>query len=42
MRIAEINNKFGVGRTNKKDFLNGPEAIIPWKEFIEIIQPGIF
>lgn len=42
MRLAEINDEFGAARTNKKDFLNRPEAIISLEEFIEIIQPGIF
>lgn len=31
MTLAEINDKFGAARTNKKEFLEKMERIIPWK-----------
>lgn len=42
MTLAEINDELGAARTNKKDFLNKLEGIVPWNKFIEIIQPGYY
>lgn len=42
MRLAEINDEFGEARTNKREFLNKLEAIIPWEEFIKIIEPSYY
>lgn len=39
MTLAEMNDELGAARTNKREFLNRLEAIIPWEEFIKIIQP---
>lgn len=39
MTLAEINDELGAARTNKKVFLEQLERIIPWANFIEIIQP---
>ena len=30
MTLAEINDEFGAARTNKKEFLNKMDSIIPW------------
>ena len=30
MTLAEMNDEFGAARTNKKDFLNKMDSIIPW------------
>lgn len=30
MTLAEINDELGAARTNKKEFLEKLEAIIPW------------
>lgn len=40
MTLAEMNDELGVARTNKREFLDKLEAIIPWEEFIKIIQPS--
>lgn len=37
MTLAEINDELGAARTNKKNFLDKLESIIPWETFIEII-----
>lgn len=42
MTLAEINDEPGAARTNKKDFLNKLEGIVPWNKFIEIIKPGYY
>lgn len=42
MMLAEINDELSAARTNKKEFLNKLEAIIPWEEFIRIIQPSYY
>lgn len=39
MRLAEINDEFGEARTNKKEFLEKMERIIPWEEMKKIIEP---
>ncbi|MDD6270296.1 MAG: hypothetical protein PUA84_09620 [Oscillospiraceae bacterium] len=42
MALAEINDEPGAARTNKKEFLNRLEAIIPWETFLELIQPSYY
>ncbi len=42
MRLAEIKDELSVARTNKRDFLNRLEAIVPWEEFIKIIKPSYY
>ena len=42
MTLAEINDELGAGRTNKKEFLDKLEAIIPWEIFLELIQPSYY
>lgn len=39
MTLAEINDEFGAARTNKKEFLEKMDAIIPWETFKKIVQP---
>lgn len=39
MTLAEINDELGAARTNKKEFLEKLERIIPWTEFIKLIKP---
>ena len=39
MTLAEMNDEFGAARTNKKEFLERMDQIIPWVEFVELIQP---
>ena len=39
MTLAEMNDEFGAARTNKKEFLEKMDKIIPWVEFVELIQP---
>ena len=34
MTLAEINDELGAARTNKKEFLEKLEAIIPWETFL--------
>ena len=34
-----MNDEFGAARTNKKEFLEKMDQIIPWVEFVELIQP---
>ena len=38
MRLAEINDEFGAARTNKREFLEKMDEIIPWKIFVALIQ----
>ena len=38
MTLAEMNDEFGAARTNKKEFLEKMDRIIPWEEFVELIQ----
>lgn len=42
MTLAEIYDELGAARTNKKDFLDKLESIIPWERFIKIIQPSYY
>ena len=42
MTLAEMNDELGAARTNKKDFLDKLERIIPWETFLELIQPNFF
>ena len=42
MTLAEINDELGAARTNKKEFLEKLEAIIPWETFVELIQPSYY
>jgi IS5 family transposase len=39
MTLAEMNDEFGAARTNKKEFLERMDQIIPWGEFVELVQP---
>ena len=39
MTLAEMNDEFGVARTNKKGFLEKMDRIIPWTVIIALIQP---
>lgn len=39
MTLAEMNDEFGAARTNKKDFLNRMDSIIPWDTFVKEIEP---
>jgi hypothetical protein len=40
--LAEINDELSAARTNKKEFPDKLENIIPWENFIEIIQPSYY
>lgn len=42
MRLAEMKDELSTVRTNKREFLNKPEAIISWEEFIRIIKPDYY
>jgi len=37
--LAELTDEFGAARTNKKDFLEKMDRLIPWSEFIELVRP---
>ena len=39
MTLAEMNDEFGAARTNKKEFLEKMDQIIPWEEIISLVQP---
>lgn len=39
MTLAEINDEFGAARTNKKEFLEKMDSIIPWAVFVNLVQP---
>ena len=39
MTLAEMNDEFGAARTNKKDFLNKMDSVIPWETFVKEIEP---
>lgn len=39
MTLAEMNDEFGAARTNKKEFLEKMERIIPWAMIIALVQP---
>ena len=36
MTLAEMNDEFGAARTNKKEFLNKMDSVIPWDSFIKL------
>ena len=38
MMLAEMKDELGAARTNKKEFLEKLERIIPWTEFIKLIK----
>lgn len=38
MTLAKINGEFGVARTNKIEFLENIERIIPWEIFVTFVQ----
>ena len=42
MTLAEMNDELGAARTNKKEFLEKLERIIPWTEFRELIEPHYY
>lgn len=42
MTLAEMKDELSAARTNKREFLDKLEAIIPWEEFIKIIQPNYY
>lgn len=37
--LAEMNDEFGAARTNKKEFLNKMDSVIPWETFVKEIEP---
>ena len=37
MTLAEMNDEFGAARTNKKEFLEKMNRIIPWATMISIV-----
>ena len=39
MTLAEMNDEFGAARTNKKEFLNKMDSVIPWEIFVKEIEP---
>ena len=39
MTLAEMNDEFGAARTNKKEFLEKMDRIIPWAVIIALVQP---
>ena len=39
MTLAEMNDEFGAARTNKKEFLEKMDRIIPWATMISIVEP---
>ncbi len=42
MALAEINDEFGAARTNKKEFLEKMDSIIPWIIFVKLVQPHYY
>lgn len=42
MTLAEITDELSAARTNKKEFLNKLETIIPWEVFLKIIKPHYY
>ena len=42
MTLAEMKDELSAARTNKRKFLDKLEAIIPWEEFIKIIEPSYY
>ena len=39
MTLAEMNDEFGAARTNKREFLEKMDSIIPWVKLIKIVEP---
>ena len=39
MTLAELNDEFGAARTNKKEFLEKMDHIVPWDELVSIVEP---
>ena len=39
MTLAEMNDEFGAARTNKKEFLNRMDSVIPWETLVKEIEP---
>ena len=39
LTLAMMNDELGQARTSKKEFLNRIESIIPWTEFLKMIEP---
>ena len=39
MTLAEMNDEFGAARTNKKEFPNKMDSVIPWETFVKEIEP---
>ena len=39
MKLAEMNDEFGAARTNKKEFLEKMDGIIPCGVIIALVQP---
>ena len=39
MTLAEMNDEFGAARTNKKEFLERMDQIIPWGKIVKLVQP---
>ena len=39
MTLAEMNDEYGAARTNKKEFLNKMDSVIPWETFVKEIEP---
>ena len=42
MTLAEINDEFGAARTNKKEFLEKMDRIIPWEALEKLVQPHYY
>ena len=42
MTLAEMNDEFGAARTNKREFLEKMDSIIPWVEIIKIVEPHYY
>jgi len=42
MRLAEMEDEFGAARTNKKEFLEKMDCIIPWAKFEKLVQPHYY
>ena len=39
MTLAEMNDEFGAARTNKKEFLEKMDSLIPWAAFVRLVKP---
>ena len=42
LALAEVTDEFGAARTNKNEFLEKMDKMIPWAEFIKIIEPHYY